>query len=202
MLVFLLWWTLGSSLCWASAATIIASSLNTQSFHLVGLAVVTYWLLLGIVQWLILKSYFSRAYQWGLVTAIGGTFGSCLVVLGFHLFFEFLFKDVSINFLGGSSLEILIIGLIALITYLFSVGFLLGFIQNIILKRSRIKIANSRPTLTGIAWLIGVIIYTINLSSAKQNPLSFIISITSLGTIGNLIEGSSLEKVLNANRRF
>ena len=201
MLVFLLWWALGSSLCWASAATITALSFNIKSFRLIGWAVVIYWILLGIVQSIVLKPYFQRAYQWGLVTAIGGIFSSCLVFLGFLLVLGFLFMNTSIG-LGGSLHLAIPIVVITLIFSLFFVGFLLGSIQNLILRRAGMQTTNERPILIGLTWFVGVVLCVNTFFVAKDNPFEYIIFVTLLGIISNLIEGRFLGEILDVNRRI
>lgn len=202
MLVFLLWWTLGSSLCCAIAATIARLSFVTQSFKLIWLAVITYWILLGIVQWIVLKAYFSHAYQWSLVTILGGISGSCLVDLGFQLFLYFQFKDAAIVGWGGPliSIESIFAALIYLLIYLFCLGFLLGLGQNFILQRAGMQPNYEIPILNGLAWALGVIVYIISFFVlARDNSLKYIIFVTLLGTISSLIQGWFLGKIFGVN---
>jgi small-conductance mechanosensitive channel len=200
MLVFLLWWTLGSSICCAFAATIARLSFGTQSFKLIGVAVITYWILLGIVQWIVLKAYFSHAYQWGLVTIIGGIVSSYLVSLALQLFLYFQFKDASLVGWGGPpfSIESILAALITLLIYLFGLGFLLGLGQNFILQRAGMQPNYEIPIVNGLAWALGVILCIKTfLGSARDNPLEYIIFVTLIGTISSSIQGWYLGKIID-----
>ncbi len=140
MSVFLLRWTLGSSLCSALAATIGTGSLATQSLKFVPITIVIYWISLGIVEWKLLSRHISKAYQWGLLTIVGGIVCSCLVGLLSVLILSFVLRGFSpVDFGWEPSPGSIFVSLLASIICLFAIGFLLGYGQNLILQKSLLQ---------------------------------------------------------------
>lgn len=200
MSVFILWWTLCSSLCSAIATTIaMGSCLATQSFKFIPITIVIYWISLGIVEWKLLSPHISKAYSWGLLTIVGGIISSLLIGLVVILILGFLLRDFSPVDFGGSNpnQQEALMSLIILIVCLFTAGFLLGSGQNLILKTSLSQTNDEIAIITGFAWLIGSVSYIIFVFFVKSNPLIYIILVTLLGAIGSLPKGLILEKMFD-----
>ncbi|MGL5871184.1 MAG: ankyrin repeat domain-containing protein, partial [Xenococcaceae cyanobacterium] len=198
MSVFLFWWTLGSSLCSAIAAT-IAGSLATRSLKFIPITIVIYWISLGIVEWKLLRPYISGADRWGLLTIVGGTVGSCLIGLVSFFLLGFLLKDfyfVGLSVGSNSSDRDLLTALIILIICLFTIGLLLGLGQNLILQNSLSRINQWIPIVTGLTLPIGSISYLIFYFFINK-PFISIILVTLLGAIGSLPKGLILGKMFD-----
>ncbi|MGL5872800.1 MAG: hypothetical protein ACRC2R_10610 [Xenococcaceae cyanobacterium] len=201
MLYFLQWWTLGSSLCSAIAATIVLLSFRFQPWKFIGIAIVTYWILLGLVQWQLLKPYISRAYLWGLVTIVGGIVSNCLLALAFFLILSFLLRNASFVGIAGdtTSKKDALISSIALLVSLLTIGFLLGFAQNTVLQMCLSKNINAItiPIITGIFWLIGVIPYRLFLNNFDREYLGkSILLFILIEAINHFIKGWTIFKIL------
>jgi ankyrin repeat protein len=212
MSVFLFWWMLGASLCSAIAAIIVTGSLAAKSLQFIPFALLIYWISLGIVEWKLLSPHISGAYQWGLLTIVGGIIGSCLLAGAFLLISAFLLRDFSIVGFGGSNPSFLdiLIALIAIIICLFTIGFLLGLGQRSILYNSLSQNIQAIPIVTGLTWLLGstipyiVFIFTLSnpliyliavISFGQSKPFIFIIIVTFLGAICSFSKGWILEKL-------
>ncbi|MGL5834721.1 MAG: ankyrin repeat domain-containing protein, partial [Waterburya sp.] len=175
----------------------MVSSLATQSFKFIPITLIIYWISLGIVEWKLLSPHISKAYSWGLLTIVGGIIGFCLIGLVYGLILLFLLRNASVVGLGGSlpSQQELLMSLMILIICLFTVGFLLGFGQNLIAKNSLSQTNNEIAIITGLAWLIGSISYIIFIFFVKSNPLIYIILVTLIGGISSFPKGLILGKM-------
>jgi ankyrin repeat protein len=202
MSAFIWWWTLSSSLCLIITAIIARSAFGGDSTQLIPIAFIVYWISLGLVQWKVLNRYISNAYAWGLVTIVGGIISSFLLVAGWALAFGFLLRNFSLS-LGGSNPstgDFLISSILAII-FLFSSGFLLGWLQKLVLQSSiaTSNINNYIVWITGFLWLLNAPLLTIvYFSLARYNPLIYILLVTIFAIFANLLKGSAIRQILSS----
>ena len=87
MPAFIRLWTILSALCSTILCYLIPVIIKRkipvgeELIFLIMLAI-AYWILLGLIQSQLLKSYIQNAYLWGLITTFGGIAGSFLVAIG------------------------------------------------------------------------------------------------------------------------
>ena len=198
-------WTLCSSLCTLVAAIIIAKPFfGTNSPKFIGIGIVVYWILLGIGQWQLLKPYITNAYNWGLTTILGGIICCFLIGLGFFLAFYFWFRNAQIISLSGgrSSPTDIAIAQIIIIVSLFVSGFVLGWMQKLVIQHS----VNSAyiaylPIINGCSWLLCWPLFNLNINFfpyfVSDGFYILIISMFFCAVFSNLIKGLTIARILN-----
>ena len=202
--MFTILWTLCSSLCTLVAAIIIAKPFfGTGSPKFIGFALVVYWILLGLGQWQLLKPYITNAYNWALTTIIGGIICCFLLGLGFSLAFYFWLRNGQIISLSGgrSSPTDIAIGWIVIIVSLFVSGFVLGWMQKLVIQHS----VNSAyitylPIINGFTWLlclplIDICIYLFSL--AEESFSSYVTLVFFCAVILSSIKSFTIARILD-----
>ena len=202
--MFTILWTLYSSLCTLVAAIIIAQTFfGTNSPKFIGFGLIVHWILLGLEQWQLLKPYIINAYNWGVITIVGGIICSFLLGLGYVLAFFFSLRNGQItNLIGGrSSPSDIAIGQIITIVSFFVSGFALGWMQKLVIQHS----VNSAyitylPIINGFTWLlclplIYICIYLFSL--AEESFFSYVTLVFFCAVILNLIKGLTVARILD-----
>ena len=200
MSAFIWWWTLSSSICSIIAALVARGAFGTGSTQLIHLAFIVYWISLGLVQWKVLTPYISNAYVWGLVTIVGGIISSFLLAAGWALALGFYFRNVTSLF-GSSNTtsgDFLISSTLAIL-FLFGSGFLLGWLQKLVLQSSVSPVnINYIAWTSGFTWLLAIplsgILY---FSLARYHPFFYILLVTILAILTNLVKGSLIRQILS-----
>lgn len=200
--MFIALWTLCSSLCTLVAAIIAKQSFGTGSTRFVEIGLVVYWILLGLVQWQLLKPYITDAYNWGLTTIIGGIGCSFLMGLGFFLAFYFWIRNSNItNFLGGrnSNPADWWIALVLIIVSLFASGFILGWMQKLIIQHSVNSVyITYLPIVNGLTWLLCLPLFIIlYFSFARDSFYFYIVSMYLSAAFFSLFKGWTIKLILN-----
>ena len=93
MLLFIIIWTVGSSLIFFLVAfiSIVFNKFKIDTVLFPGIKFLIFWLLLGITQWTIMHPYVDWAYRWGLVNIIDGFLGSLLFIfINFLIYLKFI----------------------------------------------------------------------------------------------------------------
>ncbi|MEM7595201.1 MAG: ankyrin repeat domain-containing protein [Cyanobacteria bacterium P01_A01_bin.83] len=201
MSAFIWWWTLSSSLCSLIAAIIARGAFGTGSTQLIYIAFIVYWILLGLVQWKMLNPYISNAYIWGLVTIVGGIICSLLLAAGLVLALGFPLRNVSFS-LGSSNLsggDILISYTLAILL-LFGSGFLLGWLQKLVLQSSISPInTNYIAWISSCTWLLTTpLLGIVYFSLARYHPFFYILLVTVFSIFANLAKGSVIRQILSS----
>ncbi|MDJ0596976.1 MAG: hypothetical protein QNJ72_44630 [Pleurocapsa sp. MO_226.B13] len=203
-MAFIFLWSIGSSLCSIIAATIARKSFGingTGSTQSIGLLLVIYWILLSLLQWQLLKPYVNNAYDWGWVTILGGIFCCFLLILGFYCAFYFWWRNASIVPLVGKSSsppEDLWLAFIVTIVSLFGTGFVLGWMQKLVIANSiSSKYLNFLPFITGILWFFTVPVFILLYTGYAKYEFSTYIRYTLFTAIfANVIKSLIMQKIL------
>ena len=199
--MFIALWTLCSSLCTLVAAIIAKQSFGTGSPKFIAIGLVVYWILLGLGQWQLLKSYITNAYNWGLTTIIGGIGCSFLMGLGFFLAFYFWLRNGNItNLIGGrnSNPSDLWIAQIVIIVSLFAPGFVLGWMQKLVIQHS----VNSAyitylPIVNSLTWLLCLPLFNfLYFSFARYSFYFYIVSMYLSAAFFSLFKGWTIKLIL------
>lgn len=202
MSAFIIAWTFSSSLFFLVPAIIFRLGFIDVSARSVSIILVLHWILLGLIQWLILKPYISNARTWCLVNMIGGSIMSCLLT-AIIAFSTFVYSTIASY---GSNIDNLDVGYLVILTsFVFSLifGFLLGWKQKSILKTSRIS--NQLyliPIATSLSWLLNISMLIVAFASSEQKGLenyqAHIWSIVVFCTFfSNLIKALVIQTILN-----
>ena len=197
MSAFILWWTIGSSFCSIVAAIVARGAFGTGSTQLIHTAFIVYWILLGLVQWKILTPYISNAYVWGLVTIVGGIVSSFLLAVGCFLAFGFIIRNSSL-FHNSSNGGDFLISLIIVIVFLFGSGFLLGWMQKLVLQNSIPINPNYIAWISSYIWLFTTpLLAIVYFLLAKYYPGFYILLVTTISIVANLVEASVIKQILS-----
>jgi hypothetical protein len=206
---FVIWWVIWSPFCLIPVAIDkkISEKDLERSTYITPIALIVYWILLGLVQGQLLNTFIPYSYIWSLVTIFGGLISSWLLITGFKSALYILLKDVQIVGLGGDfpGARDCWISIIILITSLFSSGFLLGLEQSIVFYYLiNLNYFNSIipgitiPLVTAGIWFLTVPILGIIIStcSEKKYFLIYVSLILAIAILVSLIEGLLIEQIL------
>lgn len=201
MSAFIRLWTILSALCSIILCYLIPViikrklPMGEELIFLITLAI-AYWISLGLIQSQLLKSYIQNAYLWGLITIIGGIAGSFLVAIGLMSASAIvIMRAIAMN--DFSELEIVILFSLIIVS-LFGSGFLLGWLQKLVLRRSRIyNKFNYLPWITGLIWLISLPAIGITwLFTFGGYFLPYGFTIIFCAFLSNLIKGAIIKQIL------
>lgn len=215
---FLFWWVFGLILCQIFAATLAGLALAAKSPKFMEIAVVAYWILLGIMQWRLLKPYVCWAYQWGLVTTVSGILSSWLILTLFSHFFPGEKRLSASEGILGLFFIIQIGGIPSFFSFTPTVadaiavatsagilagipcviGILMGFIQWLLLKQ-HVPDAVGWMALGSLAWLIMPVALLVGVPGGYAliflvGPIALFIA----GVLGGVIQGTAMMASLQA----
>ena len=203
---FITLWILYSLFCSIIAAIISKLGTVNGSVDFVGIAIIIHWILLGLGQWKLLDSHIPNAYAWGILTIVGGIISCFVIAAGLLSTFYILFKDASFILLIGGSRKgpgDFVTAILILVTIFswFVTGFLLGWLQKLVLQYS---VSSSYfyllPLSTAFLWVLIVPAFgSLFLLLAKYNFLSYIFGIAFSSILINLIKGLMIYKILSVS---
>ena len=199
-------WTLCSSLCFLGAVIITKQSFATNSFEFIGVGIIVHCILLGLVQWKMLKPYIANAYNWGLTTIVCGIV--CyfsLLILGSYLAFYIWLENSNINNLirgrSSNSYNFWVV-VIVIVVSLFISGFILGWMQRLVVQYSTNSVyITYLPIINGCSWLLCWPLFNLNVNFllyfVSDDFYVLIISMFFCAVFSNLIKGLTIARILN-----